>query len=237
MVEWTEKYRPKRLDDIIGNRKPRDDLRKWAESWLTGVPGKRAVVLIGDPGIGKTTAALALANDMGWQVLEMNASDTRNADAIMGVAAQGALGETFTDKGEFVTVKEGKRKLIVLDEADNIFGKEDFGGVKAIAQTILETQQPIVLIVNDWYSLKKRSSIIQSNVATIKFTKPQKSDIISLLRAISKKEGVDVAEDVLNRLAERSGGDVRSALKDLQSISESRTKVELKHISSLGERD
>ena len=237
MVEWTEKYRPKRLEDIIGNRKPKEDLRKWAESWLTGIPKKRAVVLMGDPGIGKTTAALALANDMGWQVLEMNASDTRNADAVMSIATQGALGETFTDSGEFMTTREGRRKLIVLDEADNIFGREDYGGVKAIAQTILETQQPIILIVNDWYALKKRSSIIQDNAMTIKFGKPRKDEIIKLLRNISRKENIDVPEEVLDRLAEKSGGDVRSALKDLQSIAEGRKRIELKDLSSVGDRD
>jgi replication factor C large subunit len=237
MVEWTEKYRPRKLDDIIGNRKPKDDLKKWAESWATGIPKKRAMVLMGDPGIGKTTAALALANDMGWQILEMNASDTRNADAINSIANQGAMGETFTDDGEFMRAREGKRKLIVLDEADNIFGREDHGGIKAIAQTILETQQPIILIVNDWYALKKRSSIIQDNAATIKFAKPGRADIIGLLRVISKKEGVEVAEDVLGRLADKSGGDVRSALKDLQSLAEGRTKVVLKDISAIGERD
>jgi replication factor C large subunit len=237
MAEWTEKYRPKRLDDIVGNGKAKADLKKWAESWLVGIPNKRAVVLMGDPGIGKTTAALALANDMGWQVLEMNASDSRNADAIKSIATMGALGETFTDSGEFVTTKEGKRKLIILDEADNIFGKEDFGGVKAIAQTILDTQQPIILIVNDWYALKKRSSIIQDKVATLKFTKPRDVSIANLLRAIARSEGVEVTEDVLTKLAVRSGGDVRSAVNDLQSIAEGRKKVEMKNLASLGDRD
>ncbi|MBA3045673.1 MAG: replication factor C large subunit [Candidatus Thermoplasmatota archaeon] len=237
MVEWTEKYRPRRLDDIIGNHKPRADLRRWAESWLTGTPKKRAVVLMGDPGIGKTTAALALANDMGWQVIEMNASDSRNAEAIMSIAGKGAQGETFTDEGEFMTTKDGKRKLIVLDEADNIFGREDFGGVRAIGQIILETQHPIILIVNDWYALRKRSSIIQGNALTIKFGKPSKSDITTLLRNISRKEGVEVPEEVLLKLAERSSGDVRAALKDLQSIAEGRDKLEMKNISALGDRD
>jgi len=237
MAEWTEKYRPKRLDDIIGNGKAKADLKKWAESWLVGIPNKRAVVLMGDPGIGKTSTALALANDMGWQVLEMNASDSRNADAIRSIATMGALGETFTDTGEFVTSKEGKRKLIILDEADNIFGKEDFGGIKAIAQTILDTQQPIILIVNDWYALKKRSSIIQDKVATLKFTKPRDVSIVTLLRAIARSEGVEIGDDVLNKLAERSGGDVRSAVNDLQSIAEGRKKVEMKNLASLGDRD
>ncbi|MDO9537454.1 MAG: replication factor C large subunit [Thermoplasmata archaeon] len=237
MVKWSEKYRPKHLDDIIGNPKPKEDLKKWANAWLEGTPKKRAVVLIGDPGVGKTSAALALGNDMGWQVLEMNASDSRNADAIKNIATRGAMGETFTDSGEFVMAKDGRRKLIVLDEADNIFGREDFGGVKAIAQTITETHQPIILIVNDWYALKKRSSVIEGKVATIKFMKPRKVNIVSLLRKISKAEGIEVEEEALVKLADKSGGDVRSAVNDLQSIAEGRKKVEFKHVAALGDRD
>ncbi len=237
MAEWTEKYRPKKLDDVIGNPAAKENMRKWAKVWNTGMPKKRALVLMGEPGVGKTTAALALANEMGWQVVEMNASDSRNAEAIKEVATHGSRGETFTDSGEFVTSKEGKRKLILLDEADNIFGKEDFGGVKAIAQTILETQQPIILIVNDWYALKKRSSVIQNNVATVSFLKPRASTVADLLRSIAKAEGVDVPEDVLVTLAEKSGGDVRAAVKDLQSVAEGRTKVSAKDLSSVGGRD
>lgn len=237
MVEWTEKYRPKRLEDIIGNDKAKKDLREWAEAWASGIPAKRAVVLMGDPGIGKTTAALALGNEMGWQIIEMNASDSRNADAIKAIATLGSLGETFTDNGEFVTSRSGGRKLIVLDEADNVFGREDQGGIKAIAQMIVTTQQPVILIVNDWYELKRRSSVIESNVFTIKFAKPVKPDIIRLLRSIARAEGVDVGEDILAKLADRSGGDVRSAVKDLQSIAEGRDHVDFKDIVAIGERD
>ncbi len=237
MAEWTEKYRPKTLDDVVGNPAAMENLRKWANVWASGIPKKRALVLMGGPGIGKTTAVLALANEMGWQVIEMNASDTRNSEAIRAVATHGSLGETFTDSGEFVTSKEGKRKLILLDEADNIFGKEDFGGVKAIGQTILETQQPIILIVNDWYALKKRSSVIQNNVATIGFMRPRASTIVSLLRSIAKAEAVDVQEEVLTKLAEKCGGDIRAAVKDLQSLAEGRTQVSVKDLSSVGERD
>jgi replication factor C large subunit len=237
MVEWTEKYRPSRIDDIIGNDKARKDLRKWADSWASGIPPKRAVVLIGDPGIGKTTAALALANEMGWQVVEMNASDQRTGEAIKAVAALGSLGETFTDEGDFVRSGDGRRKLIVLDEADNIFGKEDLGGVKAIGQMLLTTKQPVILIVNDWYELKRRSSVVETNALQIKFSRPRGRDIALLLRDIARSEGIQVGDDTLMKLADRSDGDVRSAVKDLQSLSEGRDRIEFKDIVAVGERD
>lgn len=237
MAKWTEKYRPKRLDDIIGNTKAKEELLKWANSWQNGPPKKRAVVLMGDPGIGKTTAALALANDLGWQVVEMNASDSRNAEAVKNIAMLGAMGETFSDTGEFISSKEGQRKLIVLDEADNVFGREDFGGIKVIGQTISNTKQPIILIVNDWYALKKRSSIIGGKVMTLSFTKPRSTSIAKVLRFIANNEGVEVSDEVIRRMSERSGGDVRSAVNDLQSLAEGRDNIQLKDVSTLGERD
>ena len=237
MVKWTEKYRPKRLDDIIGNSKVKEDLLKWANSWQNGPPKKRAVVLMGDPGIGKTTAALALANDLGWQIVEMNASDSRNAEAVKNVALLGAMGETFSDTGEFISSKEGQRKLIVLDEADNVFGREDFGGIKVIAQIIINTKQPVILIVNDWYSLKKRSSVIGGKVMTLNFTKPRSVSIAKVLRFIASNEELTISDDVIRKMAEKSGGDVRSAINDLQALAIGRDTIELKDIATSGERD
>ena len=237
MSKWTEKYRPKRLDDIIGNSKVKEDLLKWANSWQNGPPKKRAVVLMGDPGIGKTTAALALANDLGWQIVEMNASDSRNAEAVKNVALLGAMGETFSDNGDFISSKDGQRKLIVLDEADNVFGREDFGGIKVIAQIVTSTRQPVILIVNDWYALKKRSSVIGGKVMTLNFTKPRSVSIAKVLRFIANNEELTISDDVIRKMAERSGGDVRSAINDLQGLAIGRDTIELKDISASGERD
>ena len=69
LVDWTEAYRPQTLGAIVGNGAAIGKLRKWAESWKTGIPDKRAVVLAGNPGVGKTTAAIALAQDMDWAVI------------------------------------------------------------------------------------------------------------------------------------------------------------------------
>src|SRR3979490_2746338 len=88
VIAWGEKYRPKDLNDVVGNPTAVSELRKWAASWQRGRPEKKAVVLQGPPGIGKTSAALALANEMGWSVVEMNASESRNADAIRKVASR-----------------------------------------------------------------------------------------------------------------------------------------------------
>lgn len=238
MVDWTEKYRPQRLEDIVGNSEALNKLRDWARSWRDGIPKKhRAVVLMGEPGIGKTTSAHALAREFGWQVVEMNASDSRNSAAIQNIAVRGAIGDTFTDSGRFHSSEDGMRKLIILDEADNLFGREDRGGIRAIGQLVSVTQQPIILIVNDYYELKRRSAAVASKVLEIRYKKPQPASIAKLLRRIAGAEKVTVTPDAVRAISKRAGGDVRAAVNDLQSLVEGRDRVTEKNVVALGSRD
>ncbi len=236
-LDWAEKYRPRSLADVVGNTEAVNDLREWAESWDRGTPKKRAVILMGDAGVGKTSSALALAAEFGWGVVEMNASDLRNAEAIKRIATSGAMNETFTDSGDYISTQTGGRKLIILDEADNIFGKQDYGGISAITATIRETQQPIVLIVNDYYALTKRSPAFKSLCKTIRFSRIKKSSVIKVLKVISGEEDITVSNDTLRAIADHSGGDLRSAVNDLQSLSLGKKKVSEKDVMVLGFRD
>jgi DNA polymerase III delta prime subunit len=117
----TERLRPKRLDDLVGNPRARADLRAWAEHW-TGdrPPAQRVAVLSGPAGVGKTSAALAIAAEHGWTVVEMNASDARNETAVEQVAGRAAITHTLAEP-----LGRGKspRALILLDEADCLTGR------------------------------------------------------------------------------------------------------------------
>ena len=103
MGDWTEKYRPKSLDEVIGNERAIIELRNWASLWYEKIPKKRAVILSGKAGTGKTSSALALANDFGWTAIELNTSDARNAMKIKHVATYGSVNETFSDDGKFIS--------------------------------------------------------------------------------------------------------------------------------------
>ena len=235
--DWTESYRPSSLEDVVGNPKAVQDLRNWAQSWEDGKPVKKAAVLIGTPGIGKTSAALALAADFKWDVVEMNASDQRNADAIKAVALRGALGETFSDSGEYLSSKDGKLKLIILDEADNISGREDRGGVPAIAEVVRSTKQPVILIVNDWYALSRKSSALKTGTLQVKFARIKTVTVRGVLRKIAKDRGIAISDRALGLIAENSNGDLRSAIRDLQALSAGRTEIAAEDIDVMGFRE
>ena len=249
MDDWTEKYRPKTLDEVVGNERALNALRQWANSWKTGKPKKRAVILAGKPGIGKTSSALALANEYGWTPIELNTSDARNAVKIKKVATSGAVNETFTDDGRFISSQTGGRKLIILDEADNLYekttgsnqGSEDLsdrGGKKAIIDTIKITNQPIILIVNDYYKLIRGAGEVLKNICQlIRFYEPYPASIIRFLKRICASEGIFADQKVLQNIADRCKGDIRSAVNDLQSISLDKKQVDTTALGALGYRD
>jgi replication factor C large subunit len=252
MEDWTEKYRPKSLKDIVGNEQAVSLLKKWGDEWSRKTtPKRKAVILIGKAGTGKTSSALALANDFGWTIVELNASDTRNATKIKSIVTSGAINETFSVNGQFLPSSVGGRKLIILDEADNLYERvekidknddkdfSDKGGKRAILDTIRMTKQPIILTVNNYYALTKGSTgaSLKETCLTIRYYNIYPSIIINLLKDICRKENVLVDPEILKIIADRCKGDIRSAVNDLQSICLGKKHVNVEATDVLGYRD
>ncbi len=211
-IKWTEKYRPRRLKEVLGNGKAVSELEAWARAWERGVPDKRAVVLYGPAGVGKTSAALALAEEMGWDQIEMNASDSRTAAAISKVAGAAARMMTFS----------GKKRLVILDEADNLYGSADRGGSAAMLRLVREADQPVVLIANDYYGLSKP---LREGTLGIQFRRITKSTVLSALREICRAEGAACTPELIAEIADMANGDLRSAINDLQAALEGSREV------------
>jgi replication factor C large subunit len=222
MADWTETYRPTTLSEVRGNDKARDKLKQWAETWDDH---REAVVIHGSPGVGKTSAAHALANDMGWETVELNASDQRTADVIEKAAGRAAKNTTLGGSASGGT--RSTRQLVVMDEADNIHGNYDRGGAGAITSLVKESEQPIVLIANDYYEMSRG---LRNATQEIEFRDVSARSIVPVLRNVCRSEGIEFESDALQRIAEINDGDLRSAVKDLQAAAEGRDAIRLEHV-------
>src|SRR5713226_2497679 len=104
---WSEKYRPSRIEAMVGNEEARLKLLRWYSEWKFG--GK-AALLLGPPGTGKTTLVNLLASERGLNLVDLNASDTRTKDAI-----ERRIGEVMKSTSLFE-----ERSLIFMDEVDGL---------------------------------------------------------------------------------------------------------------------
>ncbi len=117
-----ERLRPRSLSGIVGQPEALAKLRQFAESWrFPGHPPRaRAALLEGVPGTGKTASAYALAEDFGWGVVELGASDIRNRESLERIAGRASLANSFSEDGRYLDVARGGRTLILIDDADSM---------------------------------------------------------------------------------------------------------------------
>jgi len=222
-MEWAEKYRPEHLADIVGNTSAIRQMADWARTWASR---SKPLLLYGKPGIGKTSSVYALARDMNWDVIELNASDQRTAAVIERIAGAGSTTASLTGS---------LRKLIVMDEADNLQGNADRGGAKAIIECIKNARQPMILIANDLYGLAPE---LRLRCEPVQFRAIPARSIAPRLRFICAAEKVACSEAAVHEIAESAEGDVRSAVNMLYASAIGRTSLtgEQVHTSQKDER-
>lgn len=218
-MDWAEKYRPRHLAEFVGNREALHQMSEWARDWKPGTP---PLILYGKPGIGKTSSAWALGSDMNWEVVELNASDQRTKAVIEKVAGGSASTGSLTG---------AERKLIILDEADNLQGNADRGGAKAIVEVIKQAMQPVILIANDLYGL---DGSIRNICTKVQFRALQSRSLVPWLREICSHEGVSCSTQALTEIAEQAGGDIRSAVTMLYASAIGRESVSDDDVSISG---
>src|SRR5919202_876247 len=132
---WSEIYRPARIKDLIGNEDERLTVMKWLSQW---VRGSKPLLLVGPPGVGKTTLVHVLARQLDYDLIEMNASDTRNRDQLEQLIAPILVNTSIF----------GKKILLFLDEVDGISGREDTGGIDSLIRILKEPTIPVLLAAN-----------------------------------------------------------------------------------------
>jgi replication factor C large subunit len=202
-LPWTEKYRNIEYNMIIGNETARREFFEWLRNWKRG---DKAVLLLGPPGIGKNTSVYAAARKLGYYVIELNASDIRTKDALSKKLGTSLYAANLFDE----------KRMVLFDEIDGLYGREDYGGMEYIIELLDKPPVPIVLTAND----ESNENILKlsKKVILIKFQKVPLRLIEIYLKHVCEKEGKQVDKNVLQKVVERSNGDVRNALNMLQTV-------------------
>ncbi|MFH0831413.1 MAG: replication factor C large subunit [archaeon] len=202
---WAEKYRAFSLDDFKGQDDAIFMLKKFIINFRHG---KHAALIYGASGTGKTSMVYALARNLGFEVIELNASSMRSREQIESI-----LNPASSQASLFA-----KSKVILIDEIDGISGK-DRGGIDAIVGLIETTKYPIFITTNDAWQQKLNP--LRHKTEMIEFKQINYNALAFILDVICRKEGLCINPELLKSIAVKCRGDVRAAINDLQSISQS----------------
>ena len=199
---WSEKYRPKNILDLIGNEDARNSFVEWLTKWKKGT---KPILLVGPPGIGKTTLANLAAKQFDYDLISLNASDVRSKKNIQEILSPVLGNETI-----FGT------PMIFIDEVDGIHGRADYGGTEAIIKILKESTVPIVLAANSDLSDKMKS--IKKNARVIQFRPLSPRLLRFYLNKILQLENAKISSDSLMKLVAESRGDIRSMINFAQAL-------------------
>lgn len=202
-MQWVEKYRPEHFQDVRGQEEAISKLVVFVQKFGRSASAKKAAILYGPPGVGKTTIAQVVANETKSEIFELNASDLRNRDN---------LREVLKPASEQMSLSK-ERKIILIDEVDGI-SEADWGGLPELMTLIDSTNWPMILTANDvwgkkFVALRKKSEFIQLKEIDYKTIKDV---LISILR----KENKFIDNNILTAISVKAKGDLRAAINDLQ---------------------
>ncbi len=199
---WTEKYRPKNLDEVIGQRHVTERLKAYVET--KNMPH---LLMTGPAGTGKTTCSLAMAREMfgdEWKgnFIELNASDERGIDVVRGKIKEFARTAPLGN-AEF--------KIIFMDEADALTSDAQ----AALRRTMEKYSKICRFILSCNYS-SKIIDPIQSRCAVFRFKPLSKDDVKGFMMRIVTNENVKIDDEALDALVHVARGDMRRAVNSLQ---------------------
>lgn len=202
MIPLCEKYRCECFADIKGQNLAIDSLRAFIKSF----PYKKALILHGPAGTGKTSLAYALAQETDFEIFELNASDLRDRNKLEQIMKPAIEQQSLFGK---------KGKIILIDEIDGIT-HEDKGGLPELLVLIAKTNFPVIITANNIW--QQKFSLLRRKAGLVKLKELSYETIIKILKDIIKKENKKIQENILKTIAAKSRGDVRAALNDLQTV-------------------
>jgi len=218
---WVKKYEPVDPSEILGQPGLQD-----LEKFISNFKGqkKKALLLYGTPGCGKTSSVYTLANKYGLEVVEVNASEFRNSEQIKLKVGNALKQQSLFTKG----------KIILVDEVDGISGTKDRGGVGEVVTLIEDAAFPIILTANNpWHS---KFSSLRRKCTLVQFETLDYSIVFEVLKKICEQEGVSFDEKALKTLARKADGDLRAGINDLQTLSQAEKTLDMELVEDSSDR-
>ncbi|MEM0324488.1 MAG: replication factor C large subunit [Candidatus Aenigmatarchaeota archaeon] len=219
---WIFKYRPKSLNEFVNQKEAIQKFIQWYKNWKNI---KKAALLFGPPGTGKSCFVEAFARDNNLELIQLNASDKRDYNSIRNIIGNAAKTLSISKKG----------KMFFIDEVDGISAREDTGAVKEIIRIIQESKFPIVLAANDPFDPKLKE--LRENCELIEFKRLSIFDIEKKLIEILEKEGIKYDRSIVREIASRNNGDLRGAINDLEIVARNKKEIKREDLEILGFRD
>ena len=213
MIPLCEKYRASCFADIRGQDSAIDSIKIFMKNF----PYKKALLLHGSAGTGKTSLAYILAQEHDFEILELNASDLRNREKLEAIIRPASQQHSLFGK---------KGKIILIDEVDGI--SVDRGGLPELIALIEKSSFPIIITANNIW--QQKFSLLRRKVELIKLKDLSYNILLSILQKVTKGENKTIPEDLLKTIAAKSRGDVRAALNDLQTVLDAEGEVKVEDI-------
>ncbi len=223
-MPFTHKYKPKNTKEIIGQEKGLKEVKDKINEYGSRKV-RKALLVYGPTGTGKTSTIHALADELDLEIIEVNASDVRNSEGLETKVMPAIKQMSLFSKG----------KIILIDEIDGLSGTNDRGGISTIIKLIDQSPYPIILTANDPW--EQKFSDIRKNSIMIEYKAITTLEQVTHLKKICEKEHITIDEDALNHLARVSQGDLRAALTDLENVSIIKKQITRKDIEETSNRE
>ncbi|RXM31698.1 Replication factor C subunit 1 [Acipenser ruthenus] len=235
---WVDRYKPTSLKNIIGQQGDQscaNKLLRWLRNWHHNAATKfskfggkddgstfKAALLSGPPGVGKTTTAALVCEELGFSYVEQNASCTRSKNSLKVVIAESLNNTSIKNFYSGTSQTVSSKHVLIMDEVDGMAGNEDRGGIQELIGLIKNTKIPIICMCNDRNHQKIRALV--NYCFDLRFQRPRVEQIKGAMMSIAFKEGLKVPPPALNEIILAANQDIRQVLHNL-SMWSARDKV------------